>query len=323
MNFVKLALENGGIIKPLLIRSKDLKGPALANPSVLYVNDKIYVNIRNLNYTLYHAEKSRFEHMYGPLSYIHPENDATLTTNNILCELDELLDIKTYHFIDTSTLDKKPLWTFIGLEDVRLIFWDYKFYACGVRRDTTPNGQGRMELSQLDITLSGVKETSRFRIPAPGKDNSYCEKNWMPVLDQPFTFVKWSNPIEVAKADPINKICETIHLGEYTSGYKDWRGGSQVVPFGNNYITIIHETDLYKTETQKKNATYRHRFIVWDKNWKRIGMSDPFSFMGANIEFCCGMAPYNEDLLITFGYQDNASYILKVSQKVVENIIHG
>jgi hypothetical protein len=322
MNFVKLALENGGLVKPLLIRSKDLKGPALANASVLVVENKIYVNLRNLNYTLYHSEKSVFEHMYGPLTYVHPENDATLTTNNIFCELNEHLDIKSYHFIDTSAFDEKPLWTFIGLEDARLIHWNNQFYACGVRRDTTPNGQGRMELSQLEVTPNGVKEVSRFRIPAPGKNDSYCEKNWMPILDQPFTFVKWSNPIEVARANPDNQTCETTHLGTYTSGYNDWRGGSQVVPYKDKYITIIHETNLYNTETNRKNATYCHRFIVWDKNWNRIGMSQPFSFMEANIEFCCGMSSYGDDFLITFGYQDNAAYILKVSHQVVESMIN-
>ena len=36
---------------------------------------------------------------------------------------------------------------FIGLEDGRLLKWNDKYYLTGVRRDTTTNGQGRMELS--------------------------------------------------------------------------------------------------------------------------------------------------------------------------------
>ncbi len=94
MNFVKLALENGGNIHPLTVPSSDLKGPALTNPSIYNDNGKILVNLRNINYTLYHSEKKRFEHPWGPLVYIHPENDWRLRTWNYMCEMDENMHIK-------------------------------------------------------------------------------------------------------------------------------------------------------------------------------------------------------------------------------------
>ena len=40
------------------------------------------------------------------------------------------------------------------------------------------------------------------------------------------------------------------------------------------------------------------------------------------IEFCCGLAEYKDNFLITFGAQDNAAYILKVSKSVVEDFIN-
>jgi hypothetical protein len=58
MNFVKHAINNGGDIKPLLIHHSDLNGPSLTNPSIYNDNGKILVNLRNINYTLYHAEKN-------------------------------------------------------------------------------------------------------------------------------------------------------------------------------------------------------------------------------------------------------------------------
>ena len=96
MNFVKLSLQNGGSIHPLIIPSSDLKGPALTNPSVYLDGDKVLVNIRNINYTLYHSEKKKFEHPWGPLVYIHPENDHRLRTWNIMCEMDDNMRIKKY-----------------------------------------------------------------------------------------------------------------------------------------------------------------------------------------------------------------------------------
>ena len=58
-NFVKLAIENGGSIHPLIIPSTSLKGPALTNPSIYNDDGKILVNLRNINYTLYHSEKKK------------------------------------------------------------------------------------------------------------------------------------------------------------------------------------------------------------------------------------------------------------------------
>ena len=53
------------------------------------------------------------------------------------------------------------MWDFVGLEDARLVKWNETYYLCGVRRDTTTNGQGRMELSEIDIKDDSVKELKR------------------------------------------------------------------------------------------------------------------------------------------------------------------
>jgi hypothetical protein len=209
--FVKITLENGGFIKPLLVPPSSMKGPSLSNPSVYKSkNGELLLNIRNLNYVLYHSENGIFEHSWGPLCYLHKENDLRLITDNILCKLDENFDISSSHIIDTTFLDEDPLWEFVGLEDGRLVEWGGNLYLSGVRRDTTTNGQGRMELSEILFKKNKVMEKSRVRIPAPGLDSSYCEKNWMPVLDRKYTYVKWTNPTEVVEFNPIDKTCKTI-----------------------------------------------------------------------------------------------------------------
>jgi hypothetical protein len=43
--------------------------------------------------------------------------------------------------------------------------------------------------------------------------------------------------------------------------------------------------------------------------------------MEGKVEFCCGLTPYQDDFLITFGFQDNASYLLRVNQEAVNNFI--
>jgi hypothetical protein len=71
----------------------------------------------------------------------------------------------------------------------------------------------------------------------------------------------------------------------------------------------------------QKNAVYRHRFIYWDKDWKIKKYSVPFSFMDAFIEFCCGADFYKDNLLISFGYQDNCAYVLKMPIDLIDPLL--
>jgi len=322
-NFANYCLDNDGIIKPLVIPSKFTNGTGLFNPSVFVEGNKILVNVRHCQYTLYHSELNNYEHQWGPLLYLNPENDISLTTTNYICNLSENLDVERVIKVNTDHLDKKPLWTFVGLEDCRIVKWDNNYYLSGVRRDVDTKGTGRMELSQIELTDTSAREIRRDRIPAPLPNNSYCEKNWMPILDQPYHYVKWSNPVEVVKYDPIEKTCKTVFLGEPdTTISHNLRGGSQVIPYRDGYLALHHVTYLYKSEQGRKNATYRHQFTYWDRNWKVIKRSKIFDFMSAKIEFSCGMAKYKNDYLITFGFQDNAAFILKISENALENFIN-
>lgn len=321
LSFAKSVIENGGIIHPLVLPSRITNGTGTFNPSVYNDNGNLVVNIRHCQVTLFHSEKSRFEHQWGPLLYLNPENDITLTTTNYFCNLNDDLSIRTYNKVD-MTLDVPPMWEFRGLEDCRPIRWNGKLYLCGVRRDTTTNGQGRMELTEIEATDNSVKEVSRFRIPTPHPDTSYCEKNWMPIVDRPFQYVKWANPTEVIQVIPETKSTLRVIQRDKQFPVKwDLRGGSHVIPLGDFYVCITHDVHLWYNELNRKNAVYRHRFVVWDKEFNLVKVSDPFHFMGAKIEFCAGMCEYNDSILISFGLQDNAAYILRCPKKLIMDLL--
>lgn len=326
-NLVTRVLDAGGSLHPLIVPVQfETQGTALFNPSVYKDGDELLCNVRHCQYTLFHAEKRRFEHQWGPLNYLCPEDDLTLTTVNYLFKLNpKTLETESIHKVDTSKLDVKPIWEFVGLEDARVFRWDDKLYFSGVRRDTTTNGVGRMELSEIVIgDENTAKEISRWRIPAPGLDNTYCEKNWMPILDMPWHYVKWSNPTEVVKVNPIKKTCETVYIGKHQPLWTDYRGGSQVIPFGDYRIALTHAlTRFDKSPAGRKDAQYRHAMIVWDKDWNVVRYGDFFSFMDAEIEFCCGMAEHDGDFLISFGFQDNSAYVLRTPRKIIEELVHG
>ena len=318
-NLVKKVLDNGGTIQPLLINSKDTNGTGITNPSIFIKDQKIYLNIRNVNYTLYHSENNqKFPNQWGPLVYLNPEDYIKLHTINYITEIDPetYQIIPKYTKIDTTKLDVEPLWEFVGLEDGRLVEWDNKLWLCGVRRDTTTNGEGRMEMSQI---VDG-KEVSRYRIEPPKP--SYCEKNWMPILDMPFHFVKWSNPTEIVKVDLDTLTSETVRIVDQKINFpRDIRGGSQVIKYGDYRVALTHEVDLWKNEQGKKDSQYYHRFIVWDSEWNIVSYSEEFKFMDTGIEFSCGMSLHEGNILITFGFQDNTPFILSIPSNFFEDYL--
>jgi len=326
-NLAKIVINDyGGDIVPLFINNDEISGTGLCNPSI-FVDDKVRLILRHVEYSLWHSESGKHQSTFqGSLSYYHRDDVNELKTNNYYCELDEnTFEIKSYHKIDTSTLDVDPLWVFIGLEDARIVNWLNKYYLCGVRRDTTTNGQGRMELSEIEINDDSVREVNRSRIEVEDVD-SYCEKNWMPVLTKPFHFVKWTNPTEVVKVNLDSCKAECIYKGDkINSLYRDIRGGTPLIDwFNNTYLCITHETDFVLEDINgHKDVDYYHRFIIFNEDFTIKYISDYFNFMCARVEFCIGLAEYKDDILITFGFQDNGSYLLKVSKQSLKNLLEN
>jgi predicted GH43/DUF377 family glycosyl hydrolase len=324
------ALKRGGSIHPIILPKSVLEyETGIMNPSVFVHKGKILLNIRHVNYILYHSEGKQFPHQWGPLVYIHPENDVALKTHNVMCELDENMNLISAGRVN-MVLDTDPTWNFVGLEDARLFSWDDKLYLCGVRRDCYDSkGKGRMEMAEIDFIDGEWREISRNPIPAPGDDASYCEKNWMPVLDMPGHFVKWVNPMQLVQFDIENKTTIDTHVNdkERAPYVNDFRGGSQVIRINENQrMAFIHETNLLKDPFGRKDGDYSHRVVIWDNDWNMVHASKAFHFMGTyydhvtdndyNIEFVTGVAVLGNDLLISFGWQDNASFILKIPQNV-------
>lgn len=323
-------LKNGGNIVPVTVPS-DLTGETgIMNPSIFVYRGRILMNIRHVNYTLYHSEGKKFPHQWGPLQYVHPENDVTLTTHNIMCELDEDMNIISSGRINMKLDTGRPTWNFIGLEDGRLFAWDDRLFLCGVRRDVYDDkGTGRMELCEIEQINGEWTEIGRFPIPAPGNNDSYCEKNWMPIVDMPWHFVKWTNPTEVVRFNINTGTSETIVIDE-NKRYdfnRDLRGGTQVVRINDQQqIAITHEVDLYTDVFGRKDGHYMHRIVVWDNDWNITHSTKEFTFMGcyhdidrdlkSGIEFGTGLTFYKGFVLISYGLQDNACFVMKVPEKV-------
>ena len=84
---------------------------------------------------------------------------------------------------------------------------------------------------------------------------------------------------------------------------------------------LFRSVNLFKNYLLQKDAIYRHRLLLWDTEFNFIGLSKAFSFLDGRIEFCVGAARHGENLLLSFGFQDNAAFVLQVPKLVVEDLI--
>lgn len=318
-NEIKKFNENKVNLVPLIPPQELLEGAPM-NPSIgKGKNGDIYCTIRTVNYVFYHSRA--ILHPFGVLNYLHPENDMKLRTWNLLCDISDDLSPSNYRKIDTSLTETyKSVWDFVGHEDVRLFEWDDQWYLCGIRRDLKKNGESRMELCKFD-PINAV-ELDRMRIPAPGANNSYCEKNWMPIISIPNTFIKWSNPVEVVKFNQNNKKCDTISIscGRFPLNF-NLRGSSQVIDYENGYLAVCHSTMLWKNEvTNTKDGKYRHYFVKYNSNFELEFVTEAFSFLNGDIEFATGMIEHNNNFVISFGYIDNSAFLIEVPKNLVKSL---
>lgn len=308
---LKKFLQNGGAISPLLIPSSD----SAFNPSVCSVGDRLYINVRSCQYVLYNGQT--YNHPYGHAIYLHPESDLTLTTTNWFGELNS--DLSISWISPVQMLPSESHWHFVGLEDARIAYWNERLYLCGVRRDVDSVGTGRMELSEISIDGTSVREVSRTRIPAPSPDTSYCEKNWMPIANRPFHWQKWGNPVEIVNY--ASGKTSTVLLGDTRYFNRDQRGGGQVIPYKDGWLTITHETLLFTDELGRKNARYLHRFSSWSSDWKLLNSTAPSSLFGFPIEFVTGLTRHRDEYVFSFGVSDNAAYVCSVPCSYLEDML--
>lgn len=316
-SFVKYCLSySTTTIQPLHCRFS-YPTKTLCNPSICKFGDDIITNIRGVNYMLWYNESGTMDSIYGPLYYITENGDDKLRSENYIGKINE-----EHTKIQWSSPDR---WNFVGLEDIRLVPWEDKLYATGVRRDYWMNGEGRMVLAEVDLEGNYTNEVV---LEKEGLD--FCEKNWMPIEDMPFHYLRWVNPLHIIKVDPQTGVCEDVLYNEMPEHcYKDYdgcqmRGSSQVIKVKDYHIAIIHLCHLEKNQKDEKcNCEYPHQFIVWDKDWNMIYLSKPFHFADYCIEFTNGMMYKDGLFYITFALNDNSAWLLTVDESTLEKYLHG
>lgn len=324
--FVNYCLMGGASVVPMDINIHDSLWPGWCNPSIMWdeQDQNFKMIIRNVNYVLHGAnDPIKNWSGWGPVLYSIPNEDGrNLKTQNYI-GISKNPETDPWEFELIKTDAYKPIWEFQGEEDARIVRWDGKLYTTGVRRDDNKDGRGRMELMHLSENTH--KEVTRVKVKALD-ENSYCEKNWMPIKDMPFHYVQLANPTVVVKTDPKTGKTEEVVRKERVEGMVDerfdlLRGSSQVVRWGDYWVTLVHTCELWFTASGRKFARYCHVFVLWDNDWNIVRISPLFSFANYNVEFTCGLEYHDGKFYIPFAIEDNFVFLMTVDEEVIRKFI--
>ena len=280
-----------------------------SNPSIIYDGKSglFFLNVRNTNYKLRKNRKGATE-----CTPVKAAKDIFETRNFITVCRNPMEDSLQWYLIKEKKrqyYSKKH-----GFEDARLVNWHNRLFLSATIRDYNTGGMGRITLVELD---KHYEEVNHHILEGTCNDCSFCEKNWQPILDKPFHFVVSNDPIVVLKANinslRMENVKGTSSMCIGTGMVGSYRGSSQIVPYKDGYISIVHHSEV----DEKTQHHYWHHFVTYDKDFNIIKISQPYKFEGADIEFVCGMAIKDDFAFITYSVMDKDASIMRIPMEDV------
>jgi glycosyltransferase involved in cell wall biosynthesis len=275
------------------------------NPSVVLRGDQILLVQRTVNYTL----------TEDGLKYQTPDN-APIHTRNFLLRLNEGLEIQSATEILPPTDMPKPVYGLVlGFEDIRPFVWKGALWGSACVRELTVEGWCQQVLARIDDgtpAQCGLVDWHVLRPPGA----QVHEKNWMPLVrGEALEFVYLCDPT-VLLDERAHKIVET----RPAISALNFRGGSQVIPFGGGWLALIHEVQWRAAVGRR---FYQHRFVWFDDQGVLRGVSRQFYFRAKGIEFAAGLAwhPDGNRLLISYSVADSEAWIASVEAAEVAGLL--
>lgn len=253
------------------------------------------------------------------VSYRHDEGryhsvdaDGRIRTRNVLVELDDALRERSTRLVDEPgpvVPPPVPGALVVGYEDCRLVRVGDRWFALATVRDRDDDHRCRMALLHLD----GPTVTRSVLLDGP--DPSRHEKNWMPVvLDGELHVVYSCGPTVVLRVDV--ECGRTTEVARHATHplLGPWSGGSGLVALDGDldghegFVAVVHD----RVVPDGGSRIYRHRFVRFDEALRIAAATPWFSFEGVDVEFAAGLAPYGDDLLVTYGVNDELAAVAMV-----------
>jgi glycosyltransferase involved in cell wall biosynthesis len=283
------------------------------NPSVVLTpGGRLLTTARIVNYTI-----------NPDGSYVTPDGDACIRTENSLCELDPItLQVTAASDIKPPSDYPEPLYRAVqGFEDIRLFTSNDDFlHFIATVRDINAEGIATPITGVIQPCAIGFSVDYRmtdWRI-IPHKDGSRHEKNWMPVNAFDGVF---GGGLFVYSCDPtivLGRFGQTIAARQSPIACENWRGSSQLINFMDGWLAVIHEVNEMPGAGER---SYLHRFVFFDRSFTIERWSRQFYLQRRGIEFVAGLCwhPDKRRLVISWGAnRDSEAWVGTISDDDVD-----
>jgi len=268
------------------------------NPSLVADGDGFVAIVRTVNYHI------------GDDGYyrVSPE----VTSINWLLRLDKNFRVIEADVIDDAEAHRSGLSVRHGLEDCRLFRWrDSWWFAAAAKSSFSPL---RYTVALCRLEGSRVAEC-RF-VPSPL--GLPVEKNWMPrVLNDELAFVYRVSPTQIVYCTPDGSF-EFHVLTELAIRFAQWSGSTQLVPYGGNWLCVVH-----RRVRDKRPHHYLNAFVEFDRDFQIMRSSGSWVFEAPTIEFCSGLCVTGGEAIIGYGVWDREARLLRIPMSAIEEMLNG
>jgi hypothetical protein len=245
--------------------------------------------------------------------------DGTIRTRNFLLDLGKSVECRN-EIIDLTNIPRTEF-PVHGFEDCRLFWWRNCYWAVATVRDITDSGICEQVLLRLD----GDGNTCEMNV-LRGSWGQTHQKNWKPAVDG--DTLKW-----VYSTDPLTVFAygkfpnEAKHFGRLL-------GSSQAIRLPHSTTTGCPDTwgkgkwlwvdHSVSWNAQGRERIYAHHFVLANENLSEvISISDPFYFEQLGIEFCAGLAFYNNEITLSYSVKDATSKLATIPISTVLSMLKG
>jgi len=279
-------IDIGKRAKTLFPLSKD-KFYTKFNPFIAQSSDRIYILLRNSNYTI-----KDYKYL------IYPEGKNTFLNKMLLLVCNNNFDIIEEHEIvePKSEFNNDHI---KGFEDVRITFFNNSLFCVGSSRER--NSELTNKLYSFNINLEDYTMTSPLPLISP--ENRECEKNWLPYVE--------NNEIKmIYDYSPLRILDINAKIISSTSDNTfNFRGSTSPIKLNEeDYLFVVHST-VGNTIPGK----YFHRFVIM-RNDKILKYSNIFYLYEKGIEYISSLAKVKNNIYIGYGSNDENAYIISLEE---------
>lgn len=260
------------------------------NPSIVKTETGFLISLRISN-ALAVRDVSRPKN-YRPKD--HYSKTLLLFTNNDL-------NVIKKEWLNTNSLDCLFLNKKICLEDVRL--YSNNGICSGIGCCVLVDNDCHKTM-QVTFEIDGnVLVNPKVWNSPSGRD---IEKNWTPLVSNYELYLAYAiDPFVMMKVD--NQVC-TLESGNFNIESLKLCGGTPFIKLNDLFLSVAHMVPFFNNKFY-----YRHVFVVLDKNFEVIEISQPFFIKKRGVEFATGLEIYDDSLYLSYGVADRAGFVSKFS----------